>query len=62
MADPLYFKRHEMILTGLTAETTYYFRLTHTDRSGNVFRSQKYRFTVDDGPKAYVIHLPFVRR
>jgi hypothetical protein len=33
--DPLYYKRHDLILDNLTTCTEYYYRITSTDRSGN---------------------------
>jgi hypothetical protein len=60
VTDSLYLKGHEIILTGLTAETTYYFRLTNTDRSDNVFQSQEYSF--QSLPQSTVSYIPVIRR
>jgi hypothetical protein len=43
--DPLYVKQHEITLTGLTAGTTYYYKVRSADRSGNTFESVEYSFT-----------------
>jgi hypothetical protein len=62
VTDPLYLKGHEIILTGLINETTYYFRLTSTDRSDNAFQSQEYSFTVQSPPQSTVAYIPVIRR
>jgi hypothetical protein len=62
VTDPLYLKGHEIILSGLAAETTYYFRLTNTDRSDNVFQSQEFNFTVQTPPQSTVAYIPLIRR
>jgi hypothetical protein len=46
VADPLYYKAHRLLLTGLVQDTTYYFVITSTDRSGNTARSSEYNFKV----------------
>ena len=57
VTDTLYFKLHEFTLTGLTPGQRYYYRATHTDRSGNVFQSVEY--FVDAKTSVY---LPLVRK
>lgn len=43
--DPLYIHRHEIILSNLTPCTTYYFKVSNVDRSGNSAESGEYDFT-----------------
>lgn len=57
VTDTLYFNLHEFTLTGLASGQRYYYRITHTDRSGNAFQSAEY--FVD--PKRAVF-LPLVRK
>jgi hypothetical protein len=53
--DPLYYKSHGLLLTGLAQDTTYYFVIASADRSGNTTRTGEYSFEV--GP---AIYLPLV--
>ena len=46
VVDPLHYKAHGLLLTGLVQDTTYYFVITSTDRSGNSARSSEYNFEV----------------
>lgn len=55
--DPLYAKQHEIILTGLTTGTRYYYRVRSTDRSGNTATSAEYSFTLQ-----IPVYLPLVLR
>jgi hypothetical protein len=57
ITDSLYYKLHEVVLTGLVPGTTYYYTIGSTDRSGNPTDSQEYSFTA-----ASPVFLPFVRR
>jgi hypothetical protein len=59
VTDPLYYKLHETTLTGLTAGGTYYYRLANTDRSGNMFQSSEYNFTLQN---TLYLYLPLIRR
>jgi len=57
VSDPLYAKQHRIILTGLTSEATYYYKVRSTDRSGNTATSSEHSFTA----RLYV-YLPLVMR
>jgi hypothetical protein len=58
-SDPFYVVEHEIILTGLTEEETYYFVVTSEDQSGNSRQSDEQSFGLL--PKTYV-YLPVVIR
>jgi hypothetical protein len=45
--DELFVKEHEITLTGLSQDTTYYFVVNGTDQSGNSAESSEYRFKYD---------------
>jgi hypothetical protein len=45
--DVLFVKDHEITLTGLSPDTTYYFVVNSTDQSGNSAESSGYRFKYD---------------
>jgi chitodextrinase len=45
--DELFVKEHEIALTGLSPDTTYYFVVNSTDQSGNSVESSEYRFKYD---------------
>jgi hypothetical protein len=55
--DDLYYKLHGFTLSGLTAGTSYYYRIGNTDRSGNSTESQELSFKVSG-----FIYLPLIRR
>jgi hypothetical protein len=45
--DVLFVKDHEITLTGLSPDRTYYFVVNSTDQSGNTAESSEYRFKYD---------------
>ncbi|MEA2051819.1 MAG: fibronectin type III domain-containing protein [Euryarchaeota archaeon] len=45
--DELFVKEHEITLTGLSLDTTYYFVVNSTDQSGNSAESSEYSFKYD---------------
>ena len=45
--DVLFVKDHEITLTGLSPDTTYYFAVNSTDQSGNSAESSEYNFKYD---------------
>jgi hypothetical protein len=45
--DVLFFKEHEITLTGLSPDTAYYFVVNGTDQSGNSAESSEYTFKYD---------------
>ncbi len=45
--DVLFVKEHEITLTGLSQDTTYYFVVNSTDQSGNSAESSEYSFEYD---------------
>jgi chitodextrinase len=45
--DVLFVKDHEITLTGLSPDTTYYFVVNSTDQSGNSAESSEYSFKYD---------------
>ena len=55
VVDPLHYKAHGLLLTGLVQDTTYYFVITSTDRSGNSARSSEYNFKVSQA-----VYLPLI--
>jgi len=55
VAESLYHKAHGLPLTGLVQDTTYYFVITSTDRSGNTARSSEYNFEV-----SLAVYLPLL--
>lgn len=57
VTDPLYFNLHEFTLTGLTSGQRYYYRITHADRTGNVFQSAEYFVDAKSS-----VFLPLVRK
>jgi hypothetical protein len=57
ISDPLYAKSHEITLPHLASGTTYYYRVSSTDLSGNTATSQEQSFTF-----TIKIYLPLVTR
>lgn len=57
ITDTLYYRLHEFTLTGLTPGTRYYYRATHTDRSGNIFQSVEYSFVAKIS-----VYLPLIKK
>ena len=57
MTDEEYQYGHVFIISGLLSETTYYYRVTVTDRSGNTYQSPEYSFKLQDDS---YIYLPLV--
>jgi len=57
ITDTLFYKLHEVTLSGLTAGRTYYYRFRHSDRSGNPFQGAEYTFVVK-----VPVYLPLVRK
>ncbi|MCP4363236.1 MAG: hypothetical protein GY796_34985 [Chloroflexi bacterium] len=57
ISDPLYVKVHQVTLTGINAGTTYYYRVSGTDLSGNVVQSGEFSFTAETS-----IYLPAIMR
>ena len=57
VTDTLYFNLHEFTLTGLTSGQRYYYRITHADRSGNIFQSAEYFVDAKSS-----VFLPLVRK
>ncbi len=57
LSDPLYFKLHQLPLTGLVAGTKYYYKVVSVDRSGNIAESAEGSFTA-----SLSIYLPIVIR
>lgn len=57
LTDTLYFKLHEFTLTGLISGQRYYYRITHADRTGNVFQSAEYFVDAKS-----LVFLPMVRK
>ena len=45
LSDPLFIKQHTITITNIIPDTTYYFKIKCTDRSGNVAESSEYHFT-----------------
>ncbi len=61
-SDPLYVKQHNVTLTGLTSETTYYCKVSSTDLSGNTYQSQEFSFEQVDEYGSYWVYLPLILR
>ena len=59
LTDLLFNKTHEIVVTGLTAGTRYYYRLSGTDRSGNPVQSQEFTFVFQSLTRVF---LPLLRR
>jgi len=59
VSDPLYYRQHRVVLTGLTQGTVYYYRVESTDRSGNTAASAEYTFVQRSLSRLY---LPFITR
>lgn len=57
--DPMYETTHQTLLTGLTPQTMYYFRLTNIDLDGNSTTSSEYALYFAGEQKVY---LPLIRR
>jgi hypothetical protein len=55
--DELFAKEHTITLTGLSPDTTYYFVVNSTDRSGNSAESLEYRFTTAKISEKLTAHL-----
>ncbi len=58
VAEPLYARNHELVLSGLAAEGTYYYRISHTDPSGNQAQGAEHSFSV--GAVAVPVFIPMV--
>ncbi len=54
-----YVKVHAVTLTGLTPDTTYYYRISSTDLSGNTYQSEEFSF---EQSEEKFIYLPLVLR
>ena len=64
-SSPLLLTAHSVVLTGLTANTTYYYQVTSADAAGNSARSAVCSFlvtTVDTGPPTVTLVAPERRR
>ena len=57
--DDLYKKLHEVRVTGLKSGTTYYFRTSNSDRSGNTARGQEQKLEVVEQIMQF---LPIIQR
>lgn len=57
VTDSLLKKQHEIVLSGLAAGETYYYRISDTDRSGNTYQSQERSFT-----SFSFMYLPLIKR
>ena len=49
-SDPLLSRTHAVTLTNLTANQTYYYRISGSDRSGNGFQTAEFTFTLNSTP------------
>ena len=58
-SDTRYVKVHAVTLTGLTPNTTYYYRISSTDLSGNTYQSEEFSF---EQSEEKFIYLPLVLR
>ena len=58
-SDTRYVKVHAVTLTGLTPDTTYYYRISSTDLSGNTYQSEEFSF---EQSEEKFIYLPLVLR
>lgn len=58
VSEPLYARNHELVLSGLAAEGTYYYRISHTDPSGNQAQGVERSFSV--GASAVTLFLPMI--
>ncbi|MBA3534067.1 MAG: fibronectin type III domain-containing protein [Ardenticatenales bacterium] len=58
VSDPLYLKTHELTLTGLTAGTTYFYKIRSTDQSGNTIESTVSSFTTQSQATPTPTHTP----
>lgn len=56
LSDPAYVTSHAIDLTGLAANTTYYYVVNSTDQSGNSNESSEYSFTTLEAP-ANLMHV-----
>ena len=45
-SDPLFARTHALTLTDLTANQTYYYRISGSDRSGNGFQTAEFNFVI----------------
>ena len=59
VADDYFRTQHTAIITGLTSGTIVYYRITMTDRSGNITTSQEYSVEISSVEYFY---LPFLKR
>ena len=50
LTDVLFFKLHEFNILDVPSGATIYYRIHHTDRSGNVLHSEEYRYIVPQAP------------
>ena len=58
VAEPLYARTHELVLSGLAAEGTYYYRISHIDPGGNQAHGAERSFTV--GAVTAPLFLPMI--
>lgn len=58
-SDPLYVEQHAVTLTGLTAGTIYYCRVSGADLSGNTYQGEEFSFEQEE---TFFIYLPIVMR
>ena len=58
VSEPLYARNHELVLSGLAAEGTYYYRISHTDPSGNQAQGAEHSFSV--GAVASPVFIPMI--
>lgn len=59
ISDPLFYKLHQIMLTSLTPGTTYYYKVSCTDRSGNTTESTEQSFVAS---LAIYFYIPLVKR
>jgi hypothetical protein len=59
ISDPLFYKLHQIMLTNLIPGTTYYYKVSCTDRSGNTTESIEQSFIAS---LTIYIYIPLVRR
>lgn len=61
--DSLYVKDHAIALSGLSSETTYYFKISSTDQSANLASSTEHSFsTPSPAPPEFPVYLPLILR
>lgn len=57
VSDSAYVTSHAIDLTGLAANTTYYYVVNSTDKSGNSDESSEYNFTTKEVPPTPEMHV-----